>query len=663
MDSSSLQVFIDWIAAHHHWAYFFVFIIAGAESLAVVGVLVPGIALMLGIGTLVGLGALHLGYCLLWAVLGAIAGDGISFWLGRRYRDRLKNLWPLTRYPDLVPRGEAFFVKHGGKGILLGRFFGPVRAIVPAVAGMLDMPPGRFYSINILSAIAWAPAVIIPGVVFGASLSLAAEVTSRLAGLVLGFLIVAWLWFRVVRRVAKHLQPRAHAMVQRVGRLGDKRIVGRMVRAVLDPEQPELGGLLALTLVLVLAMVVFLYFLIVVNDGDLYFRVDAVIEGQLRTYQMPWLHVITAMVVGFGAPVLALVSGAAITAFLYVRRYRVAATHWLSAMAFAFLAPLLIGYLLGDAAATAGAGNVKFIPDLSLLLTTVMTGMLCVMLSRELPGPWRWLPYSMYAVILLAVSFAYFYWHETLFFNVFGGISLGLMMVAVLGIAYQRHADRALPVSYLVAISFVLLALPMLWGEVQSDGRLPRDSSLQNEVITAQMWWAEGWREVTISKRIAKIRQVHPITWQWAGELGQIESALAKAGWQRATPLSWRSSLYWLAPATEITALPVLPHVYAGFFPALTLVHARDAEGEISVLRIWRSDHQLASGGPIWIGNVSVSVPQDRVPLVRFLVTRPDYETPLRDLYRQLQALPFIKGKEPVLQHNLVEHSMLLLRW
>jgi membrane protein DedA with SNARE-associated domain len=48
---------------------------------------------------------------------------------------------------------------------LSGRFFSPVRAVVPLAAGILKMPPGRFWLANILSACIWAPGVLFPGAI------------------------------------------------------------------------------------------------------------------------------------------------------------------------------------------------------------------------------------------------------------------------------------------------------------------------------------------------------------------------------------------------------------------------------------------------------------------------------------------------------------------
>src|SRR3569832_3007646 len=145
--------------------------------------------MMFGIGALVAVGALELWSTLAWAAAGAIVGDGLTYCLGHHYKDRLRDKWPFRKYPALMRRGELFFERHGGKSELFGRFVGPVRPIIPVVAGKLGMPPARFLAVNVASAVTWAPAYTLPGVVFGASLSLASEVASRLAVLLVNVLL------------------------------------------------------------------------------------------------------------------------------------------------------------------------------------------------------------------------------------------------------------------------------------------------------------------------------------------------------------------------------------------------------------------------------------------------------------------------------------------
>jgi membrane protein DedA with SNARE-associated domain len=59
------------------------------------------------------------------------------------------------------------FARHGGKSVFIGRFFGPVRAVIPLTAGILRMPPGRFWVANVGSAILWAPAILFPAALLG----------------------------------------------------------------------------------------------------------------------------------------------------------------------------------------------------------------------------------------------------------------------------------------------------------------------------------------------------------------------------------------------------------------------------------------------------------------------------------------------------------------
>src|SRR5579872_1536909 len=101
MTHETIQPFLDWISAHPTWSGFFVFLISLSESLAIVGLVVPGIVMMTAIGGMMGSGVLPFGVTLLWAILGAIAGDGISYWLGFHYHQNLRNFWPFKQFPKL----------------------------------------------------------------------------------------------------------------------------------------------------------------------------------------------------------------------------------------------------------------------------------------------------------------------------------------------------------------------------------------------------------------------------------------------------------------------------------------------------------------------------------------------------------------------------------
>jgi membrane protein DedA with SNARE-associated domain len=158
-----VQPTLDFISAHSGWAFPVMFITSFGESFAFLGLLFPGTSILIVAGTLMSAGSLPYWPVLAGAIIGAVLGDSVSFWLGRRYGGGLCRVWPFTRNPDLLPSGMRFFAKHGGKSVFIGRFFGPVRAVVPLAAGVLRMPRGLFWLANVTSAIVWAPMLVFAG--------------------------------------------------------------------------------------------------------------------------------------------------------------------------------------------------------------------------------------------------------------------------------------------------------------------------------------------------------------------------------------------------------------------------------------------------------------------------------------------------------------------
>ena len=199
----------NWIVLYPAASYVVIFFISLAESLAVVGLLVPGTLLLVGIGTLVSNGVLAWPVTLVAAITGAIAGDGISYLLGHHYKGHIRQFWPFSRKPQLLQRGEVFFHCHGGKSVFLARFIGPVRPIVPLIAGMLNMPARQFLVVNVVSAVCWACAYIVPGVVLGQSLRFIPAEKRWLGVAVAVALVMLWIiWgkYRIYRRRKLKLQ-------------------------------------------------------------------------------------------------------------------------------------------------------------------------------------------------------------------------------------------------------------------------------------------------------------------------------------------------------------------------------------------------------------------------------------------------------------------------
>jgi membrane protein DedA with SNARE-associated domain len=162
-----VQPTLDFISAHSGWAFPVMFVTSFGESFAFVSLLFPGTSILIVAGTLMSTNSLPFWPVLAGAVIGAVLGDSVSFWLGHRYGGAIGRVWPFTRNPNLLPNGIRFFARHGGKSVFIGRFFGPVRAVIPLVAGIMRMPRGRFWFANVTSALVWAPMLLFAGDAIG----------------------------------------------------------------------------------------------------------------------------------------------------------------------------------------------------------------------------------------------------------------------------------------------------------------------------------------------------------------------------------------------------------------------------------------------------------------------------------------------------------------
>jgi len=189
----------EFIAAHPYFAHWAVFLLALSEAIPIVGTVVPGSTLVVDISALATASEINAWLLLIDATLGAIIGDGLSFWLGRHYHREILQRWPLNLFPQFIARSEAFFSRYGAASVFLARFTAVVRAFVPLIAGALRMPIRQFYVANVLSAVIWAPAHVFPGVAVGALASAANATTWQIVALAIAVILLGWVVSRIAR--------------------------------------------------------------------------------------------------------------------------------------------------------------------------------------------------------------------------------------------------------------------------------------------------------------------------------------------------------------------------------------------------------------------------------------------------------------------------------
>lgn len=154
---------LAFVEAHKAWAPVIVGVLAFCESLAFLSILVPATVLLVAIGALIGASGIPFWPVVIGGGIGAGLGDWVSYEIGRYFQHGAKAIWPMSRYPAMVEKGESFCRRFGAWGIVIGRFIGPARAVVPLIAGIFEVPRLAFQLANWSSAFVWAFVWLAPG--------------------------------------------------------------------------------------------------------------------------------------------------------------------------------------------------------------------------------------------------------------------------------------------------------------------------------------------------------------------------------------------------------------------------------------------------------------------------------------------------------------------
>jgi undecaprenyl-diphosphatase len=627
---------MEWVQAHPNWAGLVVLVVSALESFLVVGLFVPGTVVMFGIGAMVAAGSMELISTLIWAAVGAVIGDGTSYFIGRYYHQRLRVMWPFRKYPAMISRGVDFFHQHGGKSIVMARFVGPVRPLVPAVAGMLDMPAGRFFLVNVISALVWAPAYILPGVLFGASLGLAAEIAGRLALLLIILLALLWFSWWLMRRLTRTLQP--HAQALQLGVLDwsrRHRYIQPLAAALLDPEHPEAKGMTVLSGLLVLASWTFLVIPQHMAPDNLLANLDLYLFNRLQGLRSPLGDQLMVATTTIGDGWVLYSFTALLSVWLVWSKHWRAAVHWLVTVACVGLLtdalkrytaverpPLLDGSALGYA-----------FPSGHASLSVAVFGFLAVVMARELRSNWHWIPYSVAVFLVVAIGFSRLYLGAHWLSDVLAGWSLGLAWVALMGIAYRQHPAPTLSVKVLAPVSLAALStIVVLHSTQQRDWHMAlyQPEAEQAVLLRRSEWIEDAWRALPAYRDDLEARHIHPLNLQWLGRKHDIETLLQSRGWHSVHDLELAAISELFNSDATIDKLPVLPQVHQGAAQQMLLVRSLADDPRRLALRLWKTRYRMdEQQTTLWVGNVSYLYLENSFKLLRFLRTDPDFTDPL----------------------------------
>ena len=607
--------FLTALIEHNQWlAVLAVFLLAASESLVVIGAFVPGTAIILGLSAAIGLGHLALWPVLIAATLGAIMGDGVSYWIGHRWRDGILTVWPLRQHQDLVDKSDSFFKRHGGKSILLARFTPGVRAVVPVLAGASGMSPERFFAANVLSAIVWAPAHILPGAAAGLGLGLAGHASLRLVllfGVLVGAIVAVMLLISLLlSRVVPVLEAWRRRLVGQLRESHPSRL-NAMALSLLAPSD-DLRPIVVIGVPLVVTVAALAALAQEVAERSGLAAADHSISlalGNLRTEPGDRL---VAFLTGFGdAPVILAATVAAAAWLLLRKQVHLALGVALTVAISSGLATILkVGMAIPRPTALYEGAQVYGFPSGHTTSTATLMGVLIWFVWTGFRSVfWRKAVVVALAAIVGVIAASRLYLAAHWPSDVAGGLLLGAGLTLCFALAFHRADLRPARPAVTVMLS---LAVFFGFGAWHSGQSLPQAMAMYAppptpvRIVSRTAWQASEW-EMLPARRIDLAGETEEaITLQWAGTIAEFETAATAAGWVRASDLSLRTLTQYLDPVVSAQSLPVFPRLQDGQLPVLTMVRvAPEGQGR-EVLRLWPSHMELSSAEanlPILIGS------------------------------------------------------------
>ena len=221
------------------------------EASAFLGFIFPGeVAVILG-GVVASQGRAPLWAFIVAAASGAIVGDSIGYFVGRRWGSQLLH-GTLGRLPVLrghldrnLEAAEAYVRRRKGSAVFFGRFTAALRVLVPSLAGISRVHYPSFLAYNVAGGIAWGTGFTLLGYFAGASYNQIEKIAGRIGLLLLVLILVGLILSQLIRRLNQRSR-RLGAFGERLAATPAVAWVGtrfpgqvRWIRERLDPSTPR----------------------------------------------------------------------------------------------------------------------------------------------------------------------------------------------------------------------------------------------------------------------------------------------------------------------------------------------------------------------------------------------------------------------------------------
>jgi membrane protein DedA with SNARE-associated domain len=584
-ESSWLQAVLDWVQLHPHATGWMIFLVALGESLLLVGILLPGAALLVGLGTLIGLGVVDFKLAWITASIGAFVGDGISFWIGHHFKERLLKIWPMVKFPKLIEQGQSFFKKWGLLSVFIGRFVGLVRPIIPAIAGTMQMPLKKYIAISTIAAILWSPFYLLPGMLFGNAMGVMSKVAGKLAILVLIFVATVALVYWIIHLAYAYLLPRTHRILSHALIWTQKHPhIGKLTSGLIDPRKPEKGSLALMATFVIAITITALFFSL---NSETVSSWSLQVDNFMLAFHTDWTEPVMLFILSVTHDLAIIIPSVLVFLWLIHRKRGVAAGHWAFVALTGYILSLLINYFSHE-------NNQSWFGYHHLTWFVTIIAFWAALISGALPHKMRSWPYTLATLLIAVVSFAQLFFHQMSLGVVLISIFSSILWASVVAIAYRMRARKQFlgwPVS---AIYFSFQGIAIIFVLIFFAGQFKEAQPFTNNILSEQQWLNSELEERT--DWLNRPKQAFSI--HYLGDLDELSHQLTQQNWSTIEPSPWKD--VWKALTTDENSdeIAIIPSTNNGKIESM--IFTKTDNQNLIVLHLWQQ--------PVSINNLEQSV-------------------------------------------------------
>lgn len=605
------QPITNWVANNPQWALLATFIISFSESLAFIGTIIPGTVTMTAVGILAGSGVMRIDFTLIAAILGAIAGDSASYFIGRVFSDKLPAMWPFSRYPHWLNYAKEYFEHHGGKSVLIGRFTGPLRSVIPIIAGMMGMNRWHFLIANVTSAIGWSLLYIVPGILIGtASSELSPEMASKLFIVVLVLLAIIWALTLGIRWLFISINQWLHTYLNRIWAFSLRhRPFSLWTRYITPKNETDYYPTAMLALILISCIIFmppFLYSCIYSSWIQSFNEAVYQFCLSIRTYDFDAIFIIVRLTISMlSISVLCLAIAIYAT---YHRDWRLL-RFWTSLIVTSGLILWFLTVIMHSPDRTSPPSTLFILafPTKGLTVATSLLSFLIAYMAAYYKQTLTGILRIILMISLLLSGIALVYLGEDWIMNVVIAYKIGFTNAVLHWMLYRRHTKphyrSYLPMNLsIILVLVVTFILSLLFFNKIAD---TQQINTKQYIIHHKTWWHQKRPLLPLYTMNRFGKEMGVMNIQYIGSIESLRKSLKKSGWEEQPDSFFYSLLVRINNKKSAIALPLMAQLYQNEKPFFLMTNKSSTDNNGLIIRIWRSNYHVQDQHQIiWIGSI-----------------------------------------------------------